>query len=155
MLTTTLLSGKNKSFAGPRYQTEIYKKIIQDAKEQGIELSSDAVKSIIEQFFVRVERHMRDGDFIDIEQLGQLGMTNAEKRKRESKDDDKYFRMLDLKRKRERRKWKIHEFKLKWKEFNAMRESKGLKPWTYYEWHVVNHIRHPMKVYNTKNNKIK
>lgn len=147
-LTTNLLPGSIKEFSGPTTSNAICRQIESDARLNGMELPYDTIRSIVGLFFRHIVYHMRKGNFIRIKELGDFGMSKKTKEIFTKRDHintvNKYYR----KRLVNRRKVQIYILKCRWKAFNNMREEKGLEPWKFKEWIIVNKIKIKRKVRN-------
>lgn len=148
-LKTNLLPGKSSSYSGPKDNPEICEQIALDCKERGIELSGKEIYSLVGQFFRHIVIHMRLGNFIRLAGIGDFGMTSKEKEKREKIEDDLYYEKLGKNRVKNRVKGYNLKVYRRWKEFNRIREEKGLKPWNLKDWQAVT-----KDYYKGKNEKI-
>lgn len=145
-LTTSLLPGKDNNYSGPKTIVEICEKISEESKQLGLDVPYDNVYAIIRHYFYQMISHMKKGDFMRLEEMGDFAMSPAERRKRNKIEDKIYIK----RRNRQRFLWakKYHKIKLRneWKEFNRVREEKGLRPWSYRDWVQVHKKYLPTKI---------
>jgi hypothetical protein len=136
-LKALTLPGKITDYSGPRKHSEICKKVSQDAIANGIEVSDSMVDYIIRRFFYRIVAHMRMGNTIIVDDLGKLGMSSKEKKKRIEKYEIDYYAKMDMQAKISKRREFNKNVKVKFKRFNLKRVSLGQKEWTFKEWSRV------------------
>jgi nucleoid DNA-binding protein len=132
------LQGKVDSFKGPKDSRAISRQIALDCKEKNIDLSDKTIYRIVGLFFRHIVQHMKKGDFIRIDELGDFGMKPEVRKKREKEEGLKDVKKRYLKRKRNTRMSYNYHLKVRWRAFNAMRESKELSLWSFKDWMSVN-----------------
>jgi hypothetical protein len=100
-------------------------------------MSDKEIYNLVGLYFQHINRHMRLGNFIRIDELGDFGISIKEKRRRLKEDDVDFTRKDYERRLRNRRKCYNFRLKQRWKKFNEMRVSKELAPWKFSEWRTV------------------
>jgi hypothetical protein len=136
-LPVTSLQGKVKDYSGPTDSRAICRQIQKDCQERGIEMSDKMIFRIVGLFFRQIVNHMKKGDYIIVDELGEFGMTSAEKKKREVSLLKKMQERYDRGRSHNRRNCYNFQLKRKFQKFNEMRKSKDLPPWTFREYCIV------------------
>lgn len=132
------LPGKVTDYTGPRNHSQICKKVSEDAIAGGMtEVSDSMVDYIIRRFFFRITTHMKLGNTIIVDDLGKMGMSSEEKKKRIEKYEEKYYAKRDLHAKVQKRNEYNKNVRKKFKRFNEKRVSLGQKEWKFTEWSKV------------------
>lgn len=119
---------------------EICNRISSECKERNIDLSGDDIFKIAGLFFRHMVSNMKMGNYITISELGEFGMDPKVKKKREHDEEIVAAKNRYLKMKMHTIHWHNKQLLKKWREFNEMRESKGLAPWKFEEWCSVNKL---------------
>lgn len=80
---------------------------------------------------------MKRGNTIIIDDLGKMGMSSEEKKRRIEKYEEKHYAKRDLQAKISKRREFNKNVKKKFKRFNEKRISLGQKEWKFVEWSKV------------------
>lgn len=101
------------------------------------EVSDSMVDYIIRRFFFKITVYMKRGNTIIIDDLGKMGMSSEEKKRRIEKYEEKHYAKRDLQAKISKRREFNKNVKKKFKRFNEKRISLGQKEWKFVEWSKV------------------
>jgi nucleoid DNA-binding protein len=113
------------------------RRIAEDGKKAGIDLTPKIVERVIRLFFSRIVSAMHRGLFINIDEFGSLGMTPKERLSRWAKEQKIMVARFIHKKLRTRRRWHRLRFERQWKAVMEIRKSKGLPLWSYKQWMKV------------------
>ena len=80
---------------------------------------------------------MKLGNIIIVDDLGKMGMSSEEKKKRIEKHEEKHYTKRDLHAKVQKRNEYNKNVRKKFKRFNEKRVSLGQKEWKFTEWSKV------------------
>jgi hypothetical protein len=133
-ISTTSTSSGKVPFDGPHGWNLIIRQIVEDGKEQGMDLSYNLVERVIRLFFTRIVNRMRLGVYVKIDELGFLGMTMQERQRRWDAELAAHIRRCNKKRAYLKKLWHRERFKIRWRELMEYRKSKGLEVWSYEQW---------------------
>ena len=131
------MPGRIKDYSGPRNHSQICKKVSEDALANGMEVPDSMVDYIIGRFFFRMKSHMRLGDTIIIDDLGKMGISSEEKKRRLEEYQKDYYEQREIHAKICKRREFNKNVKKKFKRFNEKRVSLGQKEWTFKDWSKV------------------
>lgn len=136
-LKATTLPGKIADYSGPKKHSQICSKVSEDAIANGMNVPDSMVDYIIRRFFYRVLAHIKLGNTIILDDLGTLGMTPKERKKRIEKYEKHHYDMYELKMRINRRRERNKVIKTRFRNFNKKRVALGQKEWKFVEWSRV------------------